>query len=549
MTCNISAFLPNLARERPDALALVVPNGRGKDGRRIYRTCTYRALNERSDRIARGLLAYGLERGSRAVLMVTPGESFFALTFALFKAGIAPVLVDPGLGIAQLDQCIAEAQPDAFIGVAKAHLARALLGWGRHTVQHLVSVDSPLGWGGATLRDIEDLGSEGGPVLADTAPDDLAAVLFTSGSTGPAKGAEYLHRHFVAQVEFIRSMYGIEPGEIDLPTFPLFALFDPALGMTTVVPEMDFTRPARVNPTMIAELIADWHVTNVFGSPALLATVSTQGVADGTRWPTVRRVLSAGAPVPWQVLEAMHQMLPPGAQVFTPYGATESLPVASIGSREVLAETRALTEQGRGVCVGRPPPGVAASVIAITDEPLPTWDRVRELPPGEIGELCVCGPSTTRAYFGRPRATALAKVERDGQRWHRMGDVGYFDDAGRLWYCGRKDHRVELPGRTLHTAPVEEIFNTHPSLRRSALVGVRRAGQIVPVVCLELHANAAVRGKALAVELRELADRHDVTRGISTFLEHRGFPVDIRHNAKVGREKLAVWAAGKLAWR
>ncbi len=549
MACNIAAFLPEQARARPDALALVVPHGRGADGRRKYRTCTYRQLDERSDRIARGLLRYGIARGSRAVLMVTPGESFFALTFALFKAGIAPVLVDPGLGIAQLDLCIAEAEPTAFIGVAKAHLARAVLGWGRHTVDHLVSVDSPLGWGGATLAEIEALGAVGEPVLADTRPDDLAAVLFTSGSTGPAKGAEYLHRHFVAQVAFIRDMYGIAPGEIDLPTFPLFALFDPALGMTTVVPEMDFTRPARVNPAMIAELIADWRVTNVFGSPALLATVAAHGVQNGVRWPTVQRVLSAGAPVPWQVLDAMHQLLPDGAQVFTPYGATESLPVASIGSREVLAETRALTEAGRGVCVGRPPDGIAVRVIAIDDRPLANWDDVRELPTGEIGELCVFGPSTTRAYFGRPKATALAKVDKDGQTWHRMGDVGYFDSQGRLWYCGRKGHRVQLPDRTLHTAPVEEIFNTHPSLRRSALVAVRCAGQTHPVVCLELHKTAQVRGRALAAELAAIADRHEVTRGLATFLEHPGFPVDIRHNAKIGREKLAVWAQEKLGWR
>ncbi|MBM4343495.1 MAG: AMP-binding protein [Deltaproteobacteria bacterium] len=549
MACNIAAFLPEQARRQPDALALVVPAGRGKDGRRSYRTCSNRQLDDRSDRIARGLLAYGLCRGDRAVLMVTPGESFFALTFALFKAGIVPVLVDPGLGIAQLDQCIGEAEPIAFIGVAKAHLARALLGWGRHTLQILVSVDSVLGWGGATLAEIEALGETGDPVLADTGPDDLAAVLFTSGSTGPAKGVEYLHRHFVAQVECIRAMYGIEPGEIDLPTFPLFALFDPALDMTTVVPSMDFTRPAGVDPAMLAELIDDWRVTNVFGSPALLATVAAHGVPNGVRWPTVRRVLSAGAPVPWRVLDAMHRILPADAQVFTPYGATESLPVASIGSREVLAHTRQRTEAGGGVCVGRPPEGVQVRVIAIDDGPLPTWDRASELRAGEIGELCVYSPTTTRAYFGRPNATALAKIDRDGQTWHRMGDVGYFDDQGQLWYCGRKGHRVELSGRTLHTAPVEEIFNTHASLRRSALVGVLRSGRVVPVVCIELRPDAPVRGKPLAADLAALADRHDTTCGIDTFLEHPGFPVDVRHNAKIGREKLAVWAQARLGWR
>ncbi|MSQ82363.1 MAG: peptide synthase [Myxococcales bacterium] len=540
--CNISAFLPQQARERPHALAVVCPHGRDRTGRRTYSHLTYSQLDVWSDQIARGLLVYGLQRGDRAVLMVTPGLPFFALTFALFKAGIVPVLVDPGLGVAQLRHCIDGAEPTAFIGIAKAHMARVVLGWGRPTLRHQIFVGTRLAWGGATLAEIAELGASGQPVLAGTQPNETAAILFTSGSTGPAKGAIYQHRHFVAQVELIRQMYGIEPGEIDLPTFPLFALFDPALGMTTVVPDMDFSRPAAVDPQMLLELIQDWGVTNVFGSPALLATVAAHGVQLGVRWPTVKRVLSAGAPVPAAVLEAMQRILPASAQVFTPYGATESLPVASIGSVEVLAETRALTESGHGVCVGLVAPQVDVRVIAITDTVLREWQEVSELPTGEIGEICVLGPTTTEAYFGKPTATALAKIARDGRAVHRMGDVGYFDARGRLWYCGRKGHRVELADRTLHTAPVEEIFNTHPCVRRSALVGVRIAGRTEPLICLELHQDAKVRGKALASELRQLAENYTMTRGITRFEQHPGFPVDIRHNAKIGREKLAVWA-------
>ncbi|MSP92438.1 MAG: peptide synthase [Myxococcales bacterium] len=548
--CNIAAFLPAAAQDRPRALAIVCPHGRDRHGRRAYTHLTYQQLDAWSDQIARGLHASGLVPGTRAVLMVKPSLAFFALTFGLFKAGVVPVLVDPGLGIAQLKQCIGEAAPQAFIGIGKAHAARIVLGWGRTTVKFVVSVDSGWGWGGITLAELCARGGDGPPVLAGTAPTDMAAILFTSGSTGPAKGAVYEHRHFLAQVDLLRDLYGITPGEVDLPTFPLFALFDPALGMTTVVPEMDFARPAAVDPAMLAELIDDWGVTNVFGSPALLATVAAPrgagGGAAGVRWPTVRRVLSAGAPVPCHVLEAMHRILPAGAEVFTPYGATESLPVASIGSREVLAETRALTESGAGVCVGRPAPGIDVRIIAITEEPLAAWSAVRELPAGQIGEICVHGPTTTAAYFGRPAATTLAKIARGEAVVHRMGDVGYFDARGRLWYCGRLGHRVQWGERTLHTAPVEEIFNVHPSLRRAALVGVRVAGQVEPVVCLELLPGAIVRGAALATELQALAAKHEATRGIVRFLEHPRFPVDIRHNAKIGRELLAVWAQAKL---
>ncbi len=538
-----------MAAQRPHGLAIVVPHGRDRHGKRAYTHLTYQQLDDWSNRIARGLLACGLQCGERAVLMVKPSLEFFALTFALFKAGIVPVLVDPGLGTQQLKQCIGEAEPQAFIGIPLAHAARLVLGWGRASLRQLITVGPRLAWGGVTLAQVSAMGGESGdPVLADTRGEDTAAILFTSGSTGPAKGAVYQHRHFLGQVELIRTTYGIGPGEIDLPTFPLFALFDPALGMTAIVPEMDFSRPAAVDPQMLAELIEDWGITNVFGSPALLATVVRHAQQPGraVHWHTVRRVLSAGAPVPAAVLEGMARILPASAEVFTPYGATESLPVASIGSRQVLGHTRALTESGAGVCVGRVVAPVQVEVIAITDEAIADWSGVTLCQPGEIGEICVHGPTTTAAYFGRPTATLGAKIERDGQLWHRMGDVGYFDAEGLLWYCGRKGHRVQSAQGVLHTAPVEEIFNTHSDVRRTALVGVRVDERREPVLCVELAAHAKTAGPALFEQLLTLGQGFAASRGVVRFLEHPGFPVDIRHNAKIGREILAVWAQARV---
>lgn len=544
---NIAATLPAMAARQPHALAIVVPHGRDRHGKRAYTHLTFAQLDAWSDRIARGLLALGLRRGERSVLMVKPSLEFFALTFALFKAGIVPVLVDPGLGRAQLKQCIGEAEPQAFIGIPLAHVARALLGWGRASVRQLITVGPRLFWGGVTLQQVTEMGGESGdPVLADTAREDTAAILFTSGSTGPAKGAVYQHGHFLGQVELIRDSYGIAPGEIDLPTFPLFALFDPALGMTAVIPQMDFSRPASVDPRMLDALIADWGVTNVFGSPALLATVVRESQPEGrqVRWPSVRRVLSAGAPVPAAVLEGMARILPENAEVFTPYGATESLPVASIGSRQVLGQTRAQTERGAGVCVGRVVAPVKVEVIALSDQPIADWSGVTLCQPGEIGEICVHGPTTTQAYYGRPQATAAAKILRDGAIWHRMGDTGYFDADGLLWYCGRKGHRVETASGTLHTAPVEEIFNTHPQVRRTALVGLQVDGRTEPLLCVERTADRSLSDEQLFSELMKLGEGPPASRSVRRFAVHPGFPVDIRHNAKIGREKLAAWAQG-----
>jgi acyl-CoA synthetase (AMP-forming)/AMP-acid ligase II len=549
--CNIAAALPRMARLQPQALAVVSPSGLGSDGRRAYARLTYQQLDEQSDVIARGLKAYGLSRGMRTVLMVKPSLEFFALTFALFKAGIVPVMIDPGLGVKQLKACLAEVAPEAFIGIPTAHAARIVLGWGRHTIRHLVTVGTRWCWGGTTLSQVVALGKEGGSFLADTRADETAAILFTSGSTGVAKGVVYSHGNFMAQVDLIRETYGIQPGEIDLPTFPLFALFDPALGMTTVLPEMDFTRPAKADPEKIRAAIEDWGVTNVFASPALLNNVARHGVQNGVQWPSVKRVLSAGAPVPAATLERMHQVLSPEAEIFTPYGATEALPVASIGSREILSNTHELTNAGAGVCVGRVVAPNDVRVIEITDAALNKWSQVRELPVGEVGEITVLGPTVTTAYFGRPEATRLAKIDRDGQIVHRMGDVGYFDAEGRLWFCGRKTHRVELAERTLFSAPVEEIFNTHVGVFRTALVGVIVGGLRVPVLCVELD-QAVLPGLRLAESdliesMKLLGAKFEPTRDISHFLIHPAFPVDIRHNAKIGREKLAVWAQGRLS--
>jgi acyl-CoA synthetase (AMP-forming)/AMP-acid ligase II len=539
-TANIAAPLQALARSQPNAAALIVPRGRH---------ITYRELDEDSDCLARGLASIGIGRGVRTVLLVPPSPEFFALTFALFKAGAVVVLIDPGMGVRNLGACLAEAAPEAFIGVTKAHVARLLFGWARQTLRTCVTVGMRLGWGGFTLADVRRRGSS---AAAQPAPPtelhETAAILFTSGSTGPAKGAVYTHGIFAAQVEMLRQLYDIRPGEIDLPTFPLFGLFGPALGMTAVLPRMDATRPARVDPRKIIDDIHAYGVTNLFGSPALLRRVGRYGVANGVRLPTLRRVLSAGAPVPWQTLDTFCRLLSDGVQIHTPYGATEALPVCSIGSDEVLAETRHATAAGKGVCVGRSVPGMEVKVLRISDEPIPTWDDALVLPPGQIGEIAVRGPVVTESYWNRPQATALAKITSAGGLWHRMGDVGYIDDRGRVWFCGRKSQRVETAAETMFTIPCEGAFNAHPAVARAALVGVPRKGGIEPVLCVEIDREAPPRPEAeIRAELLALGARHEHTRSIRTILFHPGFPVDIRHNAKIFREKLAPWAARRLS--
>ena len=634
-TTNIATHLKDMARLRPEQMAVMYPASRDRAGRTAYTSLSFQQLDDESDRIAAGLTMMGIGRGVRAALMVPPSLEFFSLTFALFKAGAVPVFVDPGMGLKNIGKCLAEAQPTAFIGITKAHVARWLFGWGKGSLTKYVHVGGrpsqnysiSLNKTWMTMRDLKFFGGppEGprpvdtgglGPGMhdlnamadeaesrvsriAETAASDVAAILFTSGSTGVPKGAVYSHGNFVAQVELLKQVFGIEPGEVDLCTFPLFALFAGALGMTAVIPRMDFTRPARVNPREVIEPIQRFGATNMFGSPALLNAVGRYASRriDGRvaePMPTLKRVLSAGAPVSAEIISRFQATLAPGRQIFTPYGATESLPVAVIGSREVLDETRAKTAQGAGTCVGRPVPGVHVSIIRITDEPIPEWSDSLLMPRGEIGEIVVQGPQVTREYFNRPDLTALGKIRMsagDEKRAadmrptqsgepggvsprtfssdeqvrglmppgspdsvssntdiaHRMGDLGYFDEQGRLWFCGRKSHRVVTPERTYFTEPVEGIFNAHPQVFRTALVGVMRSGLMQPVLCVELETEARRASKAkLTQELLELGAKFEASRPVRTILFHKAFPVDIRHNSKIFREKLAVWAIKQL---
>ncbi|QDU98717.1 fatty acid CoA ligase family protein [Lignipirellula cremea] len=543
---NVGQRLAATACDNPEGVAVAAALPRRGAGPRKYQVRTFAELDQDSNLLAEGLQAHGARRGMRLVLLVKPGVDFISLVFAMFKAGVVTVLIDPGMGRSHLIRCLEEAEPEGFVAISPVQAVRTLLRHRFPKARLNVTVGRRWFWGGPTLAGLRKR-TPGAFQAAATKANDEAAIIFTTGSTGPPKGVLFHHGVFDRQADEIRDFYGIAPGEIDLSGFPLFALFNCAMGVTTVVPEMDFTRPADVDPRNILAAARDWKCTQAFGSPALWNSVGRYCQEHDEHLPDLKRVLTAGAPAPPHVLRRVKQIMPPDGEMHTPYGATESLPVASISASEVLGETAAQTEQGAGTCVGRRFPGIDWKVIRIRDEPIPQIDQIEELPAGQIGEIVVTGPVVTRRYVTRTEANAEHKIQ-DGDRvWHRIGDLGYFDEQERFWFCGRKAHRVITAEGTLYTVCCEAIFNNHPSIYRSALVGVGpRPNQRPVMICEPLPEHRPATEPArqqLIAELQALGSANPLTAGIHEVLLHDSMPVDIRHNAKIFREKLAVWAA------
>jgi acyl-CoA synthetase (AMP-forming)/AMP-acid ligase II len=470
--------------------------------------------------------------------------SLIAVAFALFRYGTVPVFIDPGMGRKSYLACVARAKPRVLVGTFKARLVSRIFGAAFSSVKVRVPASGSL-----CARLTKPAGRSRGPhyETAIAAATDLAAILFTSGSTGPAKGVRYEHGMFDAQVRLIRATYSIEPGEVDLPLLPIFALFNPALGMTTIVPEIDPRKPADVDPAKIVQAIRQENVTNSFGSPTLWKKIGDHCIAKNLTLPSVRRVLCAGAPVPASLWEASRLFLSNG-QLHSPYGATEALPVTTISAREIE------TLNGPGACVGKPLAEVDVKIVTCSDDRIATLADTQELRRGGIGEIIARGPVVTKAYDDNPPATTAAKISFsqnfaiNAGVWHRMGDCGYVDEEGRIWFCGRKIERVETPEGELYTEPCEQVFRTHPRAARCALIGLGERGRQVPAIVVEAQLKNSAEGIAIARELHDLALTNQHTAAIKTFFFHPQFPVDVRHNAKIHRLTLTKWAATARAF-
>ena len=532
-TFNIAARLEHWADQKPESVALIeMRSGRQR---------TFKELEQESSRLASGLIQFGMKSGERVLLMVPYGIDFVTLTFAMFKAGLIPVLIDPGLGKKNVLKCIKQVQPHGMIAIPLAHAIKKIFPGTFKSIQHNVTVGTRWFWGGASLNKLLDSGKTDFK-MASMEKEHPAAILFTSGSTGPAKGVLFSHGIFNHQVKILQEQFDIQPDETDLPTFPLFGLFSSGLGMTSIIPDMDSTKPAHVDPKNIIIPIQNFKISSSFGSPALWDTVSQYCLDQNIQLPTLKRIIMAGGPVSGDLLARFETIIDKSCKIYTPYGATEVLPVSLIDRREILDETWSLSNQGKGTCVGHPIPGVEIKIIEISDQPILKWQDITESGTNIVGEIAVKAEWATRTYFNRQDLTQLAKIEDGNSFWHRMGDLGKLDEKNRLWFYGRKNQRVVTEFETLYTIPCEAIFNQHPDVKRSALVGTGyKTKPVIIIEPVERIKSQAARQKFTA-ELLERGAKSSLTQSITKVLFHEEFPVDVRHNAKIFREKLSLWA-------
>ena len=502
-TVNTATLLEQQAELLPNKTAIVFENEQ----------ISFAELDESINRCANYFVKKGIRQGMKVLLFVPPSIEFSTSTFALFKIGAIPVFIDPGMGIKRLRKAVEEVAPEAMVAVPRARVLAFVF---RNEFKEV-----KIKLGCAKLRERSKNESSIFKKY-EAAEDEMAAILFTSGGTGKPKGVVYSHKIFMTQTRLLQEMFSLTPADVDFPCFSLFGFFTIAMGLTSYIPPMDPSRPSEVNPEKLVTSMIDHQVTFAAGSPVIWTKVADYCLAHDIHIPTLKYLVMFGAPVREDMHEKWQKIIPNGT-TYTPYGATEALPISNISGRYILDNTIDASRAGAGTCVGTACDTIDMRIL-------------------NEDEIIVSGDTVTQQYYDNEPETLASKLYLDGKLFHKVGDVGRIDDQNRLWFWGRKEHVVRLGEQKMYPLPCETIFTQHPKIKRAALVGPIIDGRIVPSLVLELHDGSTTMPATLLKDLRELRDAHEQTKLIERFYLKETFPVDVRHNIKIDRLKLRAWA-------
>jgi acyl-CoA synthetase (AMP-forming)/AMP-acid ligase II len=527
---NISSLIEENARTIPNRLATTIQNG-------TLKKLTFLELNQRINQICHVLSHNGVKSGDKVLMFVKPDLHFAALTFALFRMGAVPVFIDPGMGLKNILKCAKEVKPRVMLALPLVHLVRMFKSeYFKHVEIFLTTKFNLLGVTNI-LSNLSAISSDFTAV--EPQENSLAAILFTSGGTGIPKGVEYTHKIFYHQTMMLKEMFKLTPNEIDVPGFPLFALFTLAIGMESSIPEMDPSKPAKANPAKLLKTILARQATFIAGSPAIWENLANYCLKHNITLPSVKYVVMFGAPVRIELHEKFQKILPYGT-TYTPYGATECLPVSCIAGSEILNVHQEKSLDGAGICVGRAFEGVEILILKRSNDIIASIESSNICAAYEIGEIVVASATVTPRYFQREDQTKLAKIYHNGKVYHRMGDVGYLDHDKNLWFCGRKNHVVDTATKTYYPDCVEIFFNQHPMIEKTALIAYKKNHQTFPALVIERKKGRSHAPQDMHDHLKQIADLHEKTQGIEHFFFASEFPVDVRHNIKIQREKLSA---------
>lgn len=457
---NAATLFRDAARAHPSRIAFV--EGRTR--------ITFGELWERVCRFSGSLHARGFAPNDRALILIPMSVDLYVALLATLKEGGIAVFIDPWVSLRTKLRLARHAELKAWLGIPKSQLLRPFVR-------------------GVAIAPLSLSRFARGPLREEIAADaDRALITFTTGSSGNPKGVNRTHRILIAQHERLAENFPARDGDVDLCTFPVFALNNLASGVTTVIPPMP----------------ADVQLSTATASPPVFDEFARRDDR-----PRFRRILTGGAPVTDLQLRAWMKAWPE-SEIAIAYGSSEAEPVAHITAAERLKIG------GRGYVAGKIVNGVRA--------------RIEPLADGTIGELLVAGDHVCRDYDGDERATRLTKVhDPDGTVWHRMGDTGWFDEEGRFRIAGRVHTTMWRDGKPVHAQLVEQAARgDDPRIRRAAALQV---GARIAVV-IESDADVADEVRARLAAANEPCDIVLVTRD--------PLPVDPRHNSKIDYVRLRM---------
>ena len=524
---NVTSFITDQSKISGNLPAIIYSKKKWPWARPSKKSYSFQELEQKINIFANTFKHNGISAQDKVLILSPLSADLIAIAFSLFKIGAVPVFIDPGMNLKSFLQNIKSVEASALIGSSKALILKKIKSKYFSSIKTVINTENGLiGDSLESLTRKQDRNCD----EYSYKESDIAGLVLTSGATGPSKAVEYTMKMFIEQKIALEKMLNLSRGEKDLSGFPLFALFSLAIGLPTFISTaIDARVPALTDGKKLAHELIDNNIDFANGSPSIWISLAKYLLANNLKIKNLKKLAMFGAPVSSQLIFDLKSVLP-NCDIYTPYGATESLPVSFISDKIIIEETGSLTKQGRGVCVGHLYEKVDIEIVNTEN-----YSKIDKFSPGEIW---VSSPMTSLKYFKNEGENLKSKKMIKGNLFHHIGDIGYIDDIGRLWYLGRLAHAIHQMNETIYSIEIEGVLNSHPKIKKSALIKVG-SKPCVAVVLTNLFQLEGSKKNDFFDDLvsKNLAHCPKLEK-IENFYILKTFPVDTRHNIKIDRIKI-----------